>query len=112
MMSYLLGEKTALEKISQYFDKENLCVTALTLADLGVSVDDSELIHRISNMFEVLEFDKRASLIAGEIYRTVSDKTRKNLRNLYNASIAISHDAFFLTKHRADYVEIPGLKLV
>ncbi len=112
LLSYLLGEKSVVEKINQYIEKEELSITSLTLAELGLTVEDKETVIKISTLFNVLPFDEKAATKAWELYRIVAEERKPKFRIIYNAAIAIVNDAFFLTKDRMSYADIPGLKLI
>jgi predicted nucleic acid-binding protein len=112
MLYYLVGDKSHVDKLNMYIKTEEMAVTALTLADLAISMEDEDLPKKISANFRILPFDERAALKAKEIYLPMQEAGNEKVKIAYNSAIVITNDAFFLVKDKNKYKGVPGLKFV
>jgi predicted nucleic acid-binding protein len=112
MLYYLVGNKAHVEKLNMYIKTEEIAITALTLADLAISMEDEDLPKKISANFRILPFDERAALKAKEIYLLMQEAGNERVKIAYNSAIAITNDAIMLVEDKNKYKGVQGLKFV
>jgi predicted nucleic acid-binding protein len=112
MMAYLIGEKPTVDKLNLYTKSEEMVVTAITLADIAMTLGDESVPHKIADNFEVLPFDLEAALKSMEIYKIMQENGNEKLKIAYNAAIVINNSAVMLTRDRKRYIGVPDLKLI
>jgi predicted nucleic acid-binding protein len=112
MLYYLVGDKSHVDKINMYIKTEEMAITAITLADLAISIEDDDIPRKISANFRILPFDERAALKAREIYLLMQEAGNEKVKIAYNSAIAITNDTFMLVKDKNRYKGVPGLKFI
>jgi predicted nucleic acid-binding protein len=112
MLYYLVGDKSHVDKINMYIRTEEMAVTAITLADLAISIEDDDIPRKISENFRILPFDEPAALKAREIFLLMQEAGNEKVKIAYNSAIAITNDAFMLVKDKSKYKGVPGLKFI
>jgi len=112
MLYYLVGDKSHVDKINMYIRTEEMAITAITLADLAISIEDDDIPRKISANFRILPFDERAALKAKEIYLLMQEAGNEKVKIAYNSAIAITNDTFMLVKDKNRYKGVPGLKFI
>ncbi len=112
LLAYLSGEESAVRKIRQEY-KEVLYISALTMADLGLILQDATLIDYVREAFEVLAFDERAALLTREVFDEMERAGRKaKERVAMEAAVCMANNAYVLTKKKALYEGISGLRVI
>ena len=112
MLYYLVGDKSHVDKINMYIKTEEMAITAITLADLAISIEDDDIPRKISANFRILPFDERAALKAREIFLLMQEAGNEKVKIAYNSAIAITNDTFMLVKDKNRYKGVPGLKFI
>ncbi len=113
LLDYLRGDPITVEKIKHIGQEEDLYITAPTLADISLVIEDKTIIPKLLTVFDVLPLDEEAAMLVGEIYDEVEDSGRRpNLRRIVEASICIKNKSYLLVKSKKDYDYIPKLKLI
>ncbi|MDD5022927.1 MAG: type II toxin-antitoxin system VapC family toxin [Candidatus ainarchaeum sp.] len=112
IIDFLRGESAMVEKV-KYYAEEELCATSLTLFELFVTVNKTDIINQFVKNITPLEFNENCSLIASRVYNDLREIGEiRPIRNILNASVCIDSGAYLVTKNRKDYEKIRGLKLV
>jgi predicted nucleic acid-binding protein len=113
-LDFLRGEKTTLEKVKWYIDREDVCVTAFTVAHLMEAVRKPEVVNAFANSVNVLPFDKKAVHVLNRLITEAREREQqlKTMDHLVTASICIANEALLLTKSPANYDGVKGLKRV
>ena len=114
LLDYLIGNESAEEKINIYLDRRDteLCVAATTLAELRVSLRNPHLVDELEDMLVVLPIDENVAALAGDIYDYMEENEKVRMSRVYVAAACVAHGALLLTKNRAYYSNIPGLKVI
>jgi len=112
VVAYLIGEKATVDKLNLYIKSEEMAITAISLADVAISLDDELVPHKIADNFEILPFDERAALKSKEIYRAMQDSGNDNVKIAYNSAIVVNNSAVMLTRDRRRYHGVPQIKLI
>ena len=113
-LEFLRGEPATLEKLKWYVDREEVCVTAFTMAHLTETVKKPEAINAFINSVNVLPFDKKAAALLSRLLGEARERGQevKTLDHLVTASICLANDAFIFTKSPANYEGVKGLRRV
>jgi predicted nucleic acid-binding protein len=113
MITYLVGDKASVEKINMYIKTEEMALTAVTLADLAIAIEDEGLPTRLVGSFRILPFDEKAALMARKIFLSMQESGNEKVKTAYNSAIAMSHGAYMLVRDKNKYKGVPpGLKFV
>lgn len=113
-LEFLRGEQTTIEKLKWYADREDVCVTAFTMAHLMEAVKKPEVTNAFVNCVTVLPFDKKAVTILNRLLAEARERGQqiKTADHLVTASICMANDAFIFTKSPANYEGVKGLRKV
>ncbi len=111
-LDFLRGEATTIEKIKWYADREDLCITAFTVAHLMEAVKKPDAVSRFTNSVTVLPFDKKCVDVLGRLIEEARERQLKTMDHLVTASICMANDAFLFTRSPANYEGIKGLRRV
>jgi predicted nucleic acid-binding protein len=113
VLEFLRGEPTTLEKLKWYVDREDVCVTALTMTHLMETVKRPDVINAFLNSVTVLPFDKKSAALLCRLLAEAREKGQqvRTGDNLVTASICMANDAFLFTKSPANY-DVKGLRKV
>ena len=113
LLDYLRGDPITVEKIKHIGEEEELYITAPTLADVSLVIEDKSIPSHILTVFTVLPLDEEAALMVGDIYDEVEDRGAiPNLRKVVEAAICIRNNAYLLAKSKKEYEQIPKLKVI
>jgi len=113
-LDFLRGEASILEKIKWYADREDVCISAFTMAHLYECVKKPEVMNALLNSVTVLPFDRKAADVFRRLVSESRDKGNevKNADHFVTASICMANDAFLFTKSPKNYEGIKGLRKV
>ena len=112
LLAYLSGDEGAVKKVRQEY-KEVLYISALTLSDLGLLVNDPTITDYVRDAFEVLSFDERAAMLTRELWDEMErNRGKAKERVVMEAAVCMANNAYLLTKKRALYEGIEGLKVI
>jgi predicted nucleic acid-binding protein len=113
-LDFLMGDPSTIEKLRYYADREEICITSLTLMQLLETIKKEEVIVNFSNSVSILPFDKRAAGIATKLNREIRMKGElpKPMDSVLTASICIANDAFIFTRNAWKFEGIRGLRKV
>lgn len=113
-LDFLMGDPGTIEKLRYYADREEICITSLTLMQLLETIKKEDVISNFSNSVSILPFDKRAAGIATKLNRDIrmSGELPKPMDSVLTASICIANDAFIFTRNAWKFEGIRGLRKV
>jgi predicted nucleic acid-binding protein len=113
-LDFLMGDPGTIEKLRYYADREEICITSLTLMQLLETIKKEDVISNFSNSVSILPFDKRAAGIATKLNRDIrmSGELPKPMDSVLTASICIANDAFIFTRSAWKFEGIRGLRKV
>ncbi len=113
-LEFLRGEQSTIEKLKWYADREEVCITAFTMAHVLESVKKPEVTGRFINSVTILPFDKKSATILSRLLAEIRERGQqvKNTDSLVTASICMAHDALLFTKSPSHYEGAKGLKKV
>ncbi len=113
ILDFLCGEKSVVEKLRYYTERDQICITPFTLIQLNAAIKKAEVIHAFISNVTVLQFDKNCALIASRIINELKEKgARPNLESILTAALCIENSALLFTKNRAPFEGIKSLKFV
>lgn len=113
-LDFLRGESTIVEKMRYYADREEICVTSLTLVRLLETVKKPEVVMAFASGVTVLPFDTRSATIAARIRQELTERGmyKKGVESLLTAATCLSNNAFLYTRSPAKFDGIDGLRKV
>lgn len=113
-LDFLRGDPATIEKLKYYADREELCVTSLTMLHLFETVKKREAVVRFSNSVTVLPFDKNSSQLAHQINKDLSERGEipKMMESVFTAAICMANDAFLFSRTSWKFDGMKGLKRV
>lgn len=113
-LDFLRGDPATIEKLKYYADREELCITSLTMMQLLESVSKRDVVAAFANSVTVLPFDKKAAQIASGINRDIHAKGEipKMMDSVFTAAICMANDAFLFSRTSWKFDGMKGLKRV
>jgi predicted nucleic acid-binding protein len=113
-LDFLMGDPGTIEKLKYYADREEICITSLTLMQLLETIKKEDVISNFSNSISILPFDKRAAGIATKLNKEIrmNGELPKPMDSIMTASICIANDAFVFTRNSWKFEGIRGLRKV
>jgi predicted nucleic acid-binding protein len=113
-IDFLRGDPATIEKLRYYADREEFCITSLTMMHLLETINKPEVIAAFAGSVTILPFDKKAALIASKIMNEFRDKgeTRKMDDGILTAAICMANDAFLFSRSPTKFDGIKGLRKV
>ncbi len=113
ILDFLCGEKTVVEKLRYYTEKDQICITPLTLVQLNAAIKKLEVLNAFISNVTILQFDKNCGLIASQIINELKEKgTKANIESIITAAVCIENRALLFTKNRTAFEGIRSLKFV
>lgn len=111
---FLRGEQNTVEKLKYYAAREEICISALTLIHLLTVIRKQEVAQSFSNSVTILDLTAKSARLASRLMQELKEKgySSKNIDSVLTAAICMSNNAFLITKDRAKFEGIKGLKLV
>jgi len=113
-LEFLRGEPTTIEKLKWYADREEVCMTAFSVAHLMEVIKKPDVAHAFINSVTVLPFDKKSAVLLNRLLSEARERGQqlKVFDHLVTASICMANDAFLFTKSPINYEGVKGLKRV
>jgi len=113
-LDFLRGDPATIEKLKYYADREDICITSLTLLHLHSAIKKPEVIKNFAESVTVLAFDKKAAQIAAHINKELRDQKEeaKIVETAATAAVCLANDAFLYARTPANYDGIKGLRKV
>lgn len=113
-LDFLRGDPGTIEKLKYYADREELCITSLTMMHLLESVSKRDVVGAFANSVTILPFDKKAAQIASRINRDIRGRGElpKMMESVLTAAICMANDAFMFSRSSWKFDGIKGLKRV
>lgn len=113
-IDFLRGDPATIEKLRYYADREEICITSLTMMHLLEAISKGEVVSAFAGSVTVLPFDKKAAQVASKILNEFKDKgeTRRIDDGILTAAICMANDAFVYSRAPAKFDGIKGLRKV
>jgi predicted nucleic acid-binding protein len=115
-LDFLRGESSIIEKMKYYADREEVCITSLTLYQLMEVINRAEVVNAFANSVTVLPFDRNAAKLTASISKDLEEQgdASKRMEVIFTAAVCIANDAhvFSRSKSKSKYEGIKGLKKV
>ncbi len=111
-INFLKGDVATVEKLRYYVNREEICITSITLLQLLRAVKDISLVHNFSNSVTVLPLDKKAVFIAEKLRRELENEIPKSEDNLLVAAICIANNALLYTRSSWKFEGISMLRKI
>ena len=112
-LDFLKGERSIVEKLQYYANREEVCIDALTAVELATIVKKSRVIDEFFNSVTILPFDRKSAQLTMRMINDLKETGhRPSMSSLHTASICMANNAFLFTKDRSKFEGIKGLRLV
>jgi predicted nucleic acid-binding protein len=112
-LDFLRGDPATIEKLKYYADREEICITSLTMVRLLEAVSKPDVVTAFAGSVTVLPFDKKAAQVASKIMNELREHGETPLFNdgLLTAAICMANDAFLFSRPGTK-IEVKGLRKV
>lgn len=113
-LHFLRGDPATKEKLMYYADREEICITSMTMLQLLETIRKREAVQDFANSVTILPFDKKAAAIATKLNMEIKGRGEipKPMDSILTASICIANDAFMYTRKPEKFEGIRGLRKV
>ncbi len=113
-LDFLRGEQSIVEKLKYYANREEICLSSMTLVHLLQTIRKPDVAMNFSSAVTILPFQRREAIIAARIKQEMSEKgvRRRGMESLLTAATCLAHNAFLFTKEPRKFEGIKGLKKV
>ena len=113
-VDFLRGDPSTIEKLMYYADREELCITSMTMMQLLETIKKQDVVANFANSITILPFDKKAAAIANRINKDLKDRGEmpKPIDSVLLASVCIAQDAFVFSRSPWKFEGIRGLRKV
>ena len=113
-VDFLRGDPSTIEKLMYYADREELCITSMTMMQLLETIKKQEVVANFANSITILPFDKKAAAIANRINKDLKGRGEmpKPIDSILLASVCIAQDAFVFSRSPWKFEGIRGLRKV
>lgn len=113
-LGFLRGDAATIEKLMYYADREEICITSMTLMHLYESVSRQDAVGAFAANVTVLPFDKKAAQAVTKIANGLRDRgeTVQITDSLITAAICMSNDGLLYARSPNKFASIKGLKKV
>ena len=116
-LDFLRGDKATIEKLKYYADREDICITSITLMHLLETVSKSDVVNAFAGSVTILPFDKKAAQFANKIALDLRERGDGRMTDsTLTAAICMANDAFLYSKSDsrsvAKFDGIKGLRKV
>lgn len=112
-LDFLRGETSTVEKLNYYANREEVCISSITLYNLLESISKKEVVIAFANSVTILDFDRKAAVIANKISADLKERSLDlPVESIIIAAICMANDAFLFTKKPVKFEGIRGLKRV
>jgi len=110
---FLRGDNTTVEKLKYYADREEICISDLTVMQLLASLKKTGVLSDFLNNVTVISMDRKAANLALRlIYEQKEKSVDSDVESTMLAAICMTNHAFLITKNRTRFEGIRGLRLV
>lgn len=112
-LDFLRGDPATIEKLKYYADREEICITSLTMMHLLETINKPDVVVAFASSVTILPFDKKAAQVASRIMNEMKDRgdLAKVTDSVLTAAICMANDAFLFSRSGSK-VEIKGLRKV
>jgi predicted nucleic acid-binding protein len=114
-LDFLRGDPATIEKLKYYADREDICITSLTMMHLLEAVSKPDVVVAFASSVTVLPFDRKAAQVASRILNEIKDRGDGGHRMtdiVLTAAICMANDAFLFSRSAAKFEGIKGLRKV
>ena len=113
-IDFLRGDPATIEKLRYYADREEICITSITMMHLTETISKGEVVSAFAGTVTVLPFDRKAAQVASKILNEFRDKgeTRRIDDGILTAAICMANDAFIYSRSPSKFDGIKGLRKV
>ncbi|MFH0884770.1 MAG: type II toxin-antitoxin system VapC family toxin [Candidatus Micrarchaeota archaeon] len=113
-LDFLRGDPATIEKLMYYADREELCITSMTLMHLYETVSRQDVVGAFAANMTVLPFDKKAAQMATKVMNELREhgESVQITDSLLTAGVCMANDALLYAGTPGNYVRIRGLKKV
>jgi len=113
-LDFLRGDPGTIEKLMYYADREDICITSITLMHLYETVSRQDAVGAFAANVTVLPFDKKAAQMTTKLMNELREhgESVQITDSLLTAGVCIANDALIYMKTPARYAKIKGLKKV
>ncbi|MFN7991551.1 MAG: PIN domain-containing protein [Candidatus Micrarchaeia archaeon] len=113
-LDFLRGDPATIEKLKYYADREEICITSLTMMHLMESVSKPEVVAAFASNVTILPFDKKAAQVAAKIMNEMKERgdVPRVTDSVLTAAVCMANDAFIFSRANARFDGIKGLRKV
>jgi predicted nucleic acid-binding protein len=113
-LEFLRGDPATIEKLKYYADREEVCITSLTMMHLLETVNKSDVIAAFAANVTVLPFDKKSAQVASKILNEMREHGEYGQITdiVLTAAICMANDALLFSKSATKFSGIRGLRKV
>lgn len=113
-LDFLRGDPATIEKLMYYADREEICITSMTLVHLYEVVSRQDVVGAFAANVTVLPFDKKAAQMTTKLLNELREHgdSVQITDSLLTAGVCMANDALIYYKTPARYAKIRGLKKV
>jgi len=113
VLDFLRGDPTVVEKLNYYADREEICISSLTLTRLLFTIKRHDVVSSFANSITILPIDHKTAVVSSKIKKHL-EENKKELphETLFTAAVCIANNAFLYTKRHADFEGVKGLRKV
>ncbi len=114
-LDFLRGDPATIEKLKYYADREEICITSLTMMHLMESVSRPEVVAAFASNVTILPFDKKAAQVAAKLMNEMRDRgdVPRMTDSILTAAVCMANDALlFSAIKNMNYGGIKGLRKV
>ncbi|NYZ76889.1 hypothetical protein H0O02_01080 [Candidatus Micrarchaeota archaeon] len=112
-LDFLRGDHATVEKLTYYANREEICISSITLFNLLEAVSKRDVVISFANNVKVLQFDRKAAVIASNISAELKERSADPpIESIIIAAVCMANDAYLFTKKPANFAGIRGLKKV
>jgi predicted nucleic acid-binding protein len=113
-IDFLRGDPATIEKLKYYADREEICITSLTMMHLLEAINKPEVVSAFAGSVTILPFDRKAAQVASKIMNEFKDRGEvpKITDSVLTAAICMANDAHLFSRSAAKFEGIKGLRKV
>jgi predicted nucleic acid-binding protein len=113
-LDFLRGDPATIEKLMYYADREEICITGMTLMHLYETVSRQDVVGAFAANVTILPFDKKAAQVATKLMNELREQGEsvQITDSLMTAGVCMANDALIYYKTASKYARIKGLKKV
>jgi predicted nucleic acid-binding protein len=113
-LDFLRGDPATIEKLMYYADREEICITGMTLMHLYETVSRQDVVGAFAANVTILPFDKKAAQITTKLMNELREhgESVQITDSLLTAGVCMANDAHIYYKTASKYARLKGLKKV